>query len=179
MEGGAAVTNDDEICNTLYKLRDFGQYEKVRGNVDVPGLNSKMQEISALIGLKNLEKIDLILDKRRENIKRYIDFFEGIKENKFDTMTVQDNVFCSYLYYPIILNEEATDFVNYMQDNGVIVRRYYTAVHELDLYNGKYKTQDLSFTNNIKDRLVALPIHTIMSETEINYLFGIVKKGFK
>ena len=53
-------------------------------------------------------------------------------------MLVNDNVFCPYLYYPLILNEDATDFVNYMFDNGIMVRRYYTAVHSLDLYNNKY-----------------------------------------
>lgn len=178
MEGGAAISNNTEIYDILYKLRDFGQYEKVRGNVDVPGLNSKMQEISALVGIKNLEKIDYILNKRNENINKYKLFFEGFKKNKFETMLVNDNVFCTYLYYPLILNEDATDFVNYMFDNGIMVRRYYTAVHSLDLYRDKYETQDLSFTNNIKDRLVALPIHTIMSETEINYLFDTVKKYF-
>ena len=179
MEGGAAVTNDDEIWNTLYKLRDFGQYEKVRGNVDVPGLNSKMQEVSALVGIKNLEKIDFILSKRCENIKRYIDFFEGIKEDKFDTMKVKHDIFCSYLYYPIILKEDATDFVDYMHSHDIMVRRYYTAVHNLDLYKDKCKTLDLEYTNKVKDRVVSIPIHTVMSDDEINYLFNTVSNFFE
>ena len=178
MEGGVAITSDDEIWDVLYKLRDFGQYEKVRGNVDVAGLNSKMQEVSALVGLKNLEKIDLILEKRSQNVQRYRDFFENFGD-EIDTMSIRSDVFCTYLYYPIILKQEATEFVNYMQNNGVVARRYYTAAHLLDLYRGKYETQDLSFTNSIKDRLVALPIHTVMSDDEIDYLFETVSNSFK
>ncbi len=178
MEGGTAITSDEDVWSTLYKLRDFGQYEKVRGNVDVAGLNSKMQEVSALVGLKNLEKIDLIVDKRTQNVQRYNNFFENFGD-EIDTMSIRDDVFCTYLYYPIILKEEATEFVDYMQSNGVVVRRYYTAVHLLDLYRDKYKTQDLSFTNSVKDRLVALPIHTVMNDDEISHLFETVSNFFK
>jgi len=180
MEGGGAITNDPEIHNTLIKLRDFGQYEKVRGNVDVPGLNSKMQEISALVGIKNLEKVDFILKNRKNNINRYRKFF-GSKENSkfFNVMDVSSDVNCTYLYYPIVLKEEATPFVNYMQENNIMVRRYYTAVHELDLYKNKYMSLDLTNTNEIKDKVVSIPIHTIMKDEEMDYLFETVNNFFK
>ncbi len=66
MEGGAALCHDKEIHSLLSRIRDFGQYEKSIGDVDIPGLNSKMQEISAIVGLKNLEKI-LIVSYPNEN----------------------------------------------------------------------------------------------------------------
>jgi len=179
MEGGLAVTNDDDIHNYLSIIRDFGQYEKVRGNVSVPGLNSKMPEISAIVGLKNLEKIDFILTKRRENIKKYKSFFEDpARRDLFSTMKVRADVICNYLYFPIILKEEATNFVNYLQANNITVRRYYTAVHDLDFYRGKYKSFNLDFTDAIKNRVVAIPIHTIMDDGEINYIFEIVTNYF-
>ena len=146
----------------------------------MPGLNSKMQEISALVGIKNLEKVDFILDSRRKNIKRYKEFFDS-KDNKqfFDVMDVSHDVDCTYLYYPIILKEEATKFVEYMQENNIMVRRYYTAVHELDLYKNKYMSLDLSYTNEIKDRVVSIPIHTLMENNEIDYLCETVNNFFK
>jgi dTDP-4-amino-4,6-dideoxygalactose transaminase len=86
-------------------------------------------------------------------------------------MKVLEDVECNYLYYPIILAEEATDFVEYLHSKGVMVRRYYTAVHTLDYYHQKYQCLDLSFTESIKDRVVSIPIHTIMSDEEIEYVF--------
>ena len=62
-------------------------------------------------------------------------------------------------------------FVNYMQAKGIAVRRYYTANHGLKFYQGRYREQDLSYTNAIKDNLVSLPLHTVMSEEELEYLF--------
>lgn len=177
MEGGANVVNDPEIADLLLRLRDFGQYEKTRGDVDIPGLNSKMTEVCALVGLRNLEKIDFILSSRAKNLARYVEFFGGLeKRGLLRTMKVCKEVTCPYLYFPIILNDEATDFVNYMQSKNIAVRRYYTANHDLKFYRGKYREQDLSFTNAIKDNIVSLPLHTVMSEEELDYLFTTIKE---
>jgi dTDP-4-amino-4,6-dideoxygalactose transaminase len=195
MEGGAAVVNDHEISSILKKLRDFGQYEKERGDIDTPGLNSKMQEISAIVGIKNLEKIDYIITEKKKNIRRYEDFFQNLeKEGNLKNMRVRNDVFCTYLYYPIILNEDATDFVTYLNQEDIACRRYYTAVHSLKLYRNKFmcdkrstcscsgycqEEEGLKYTNSIKDRIVSLPIHTEMKKEEIEYLFNTCKKYFK
>jgi len=179
MEGGAVVTSDPEIAATLIQLRDFGQFEKSRGDVAIPGLNSKMQEISALVGLKNLASIDNILALRERQILRYRDFFATCEAKGYlRNMMVKSNVRCMYLYYPIILREDATTFVSHMQDNGIVVRRYYSAVHSLSYYKGKYFEMDLDLTNSIKDKIVALPLHTIMSDAEVNYLFRTIDNYF-
>jgi dTDP-4-amino-4,6-dideoxygalactose transaminase len=78
----------------------------------------------------------------------------------------------------VILNEEASRFVDYMKDKRIAVRRYYTATHALKFYQGQYRRRPLDYTNQIKDRVVALPIHTIMSDAEMNYLFDAVASYF-
>lgn len=180
MEGGANIVNDSEIDELLRRLRDFGQYEKVRGDVDTPGLNSKMTEVCALVGLRNLDKVDVILSNRAKNAARYVEFFQGLEQRGLlRTMKVRPEVSCPFLYFPIILNEEATEFVSFMQAKNIAVRRYYTANHDLKFYRGRYREQDLSFTNAIKDRIVSLPLHTIMSEEEMEYLFRAVGGYFR
>ncbi|MBN1185428.1 MAG: DegT/DnrJ/EryC1/StrS family aminotransferase [Bacteroidales bacterium] len=179
MEGGAALTDNDEVHEYMSRIREFGQYEKVRGDIDIAGLNSKMQEISAIVGIKNLEKIDYILSLRKKNIEEYRKFFSGLEnKGKIKLMKVSEKVFCPYLYFPIILNEDATAFVDYMNKNDIAVRRYYTAVHGLTLYKNKFKELNLDFTNSIKEKIVSLPIHTEMSDSELNYLFTTVENYF-
>lgn len=179
MEGGANIVNDPEIADYLLRLRDFGQYEKTRGDVDIPGLNSKMTEICALVGIKNLEKVDFILNNRFENIEAYRNHFAILEaDGHLKTMRIRPKVRCTYLYFPIILNEDATDFVDYMQNHNIAVRRYYTATHDLKFYKNHFRNQDLSFTNKIKDNLVSLPIHTIMSKEELSYMFETVNNFF-
>ncbi len=179
MEGGGNVVSDPEIADYLLRLRDFGQYEKTRGDVDIPGLNSKMTEVCALVGLRNLEKIDFILTSRAKNAAHYREFFGGLESRgMLRQMRVTPEVTCPYLYFPIVLNEEATEFVRHMGGKNIAVRRYYTATHDLKFYRGRYRQQDLSFTNAIKDNVVSLPIHTVMSETEMDRLFSVVQEYF-
>lgn len=179
MEGGAAIVHDKETYELLSRTREFGQYEKMRGDVDLPGLNSKMQEISAIVGLKNLEKIDIILENRKQNIAKYKSFFAELENKGFiKNMKVLPDVFCPYLYYPIILNEEGTSFVAFMDKKGIAVRRYYTACHTLSFYKNKYAESSLTFTESIKDRIISLPIHTLMASEEIEYLYNAVSEYF-
>lgn len=179
MEGGAAIVNDCEIAEYLMRLREFGQYEKTRGDVDIPGLNSKMTEVCALVGLKNLAKAEYIIKKRKENASRYIEYFSGMEEKGLlRTMKVNPSVECPYLYFPIILNEEATAFVDHLESKGVSARRYYTATHNLKFYKDRYRKQDLSYTESIMDRLVALPLHTEMTDQEIEFLLTSVDSYF-
>jgi dTDP-4-amino-4,6-dideoxygalactose transaminase len=179
LEGGANIVNDPTVAEYLMRLRDFGQYEKTRGDIDMPGLNSKMTEVCALVGMANLRKVDHILSSRMKNAARYREFFGKMEsEGMLRTMKVSDDVTCPYLYFPVILHEEATAFVQHMQSKDIAVRRYYTANHNLKFYKGRYREQDLSFTNAIKDNLVSLPLHTIMSDEEMEYLFTSVRSYF-
>ena len=179
MEGGANIVNDPEIAADLLRLRDFGQFEKTRGDINLPGLNSKMTEICALVGLRNLDKVDQILNGRARNADRYREFFGGLEARGcLRQMDVSPAVTCPYLYFPIILTEDATEFVAYMQAREIGVRRYYTATHDLTYYRDQYRRQDLSFTNEIKDRIVSLPLHTVMTDAEMDYLFDSVGAYF-
>jgi dTDP-4-amino-4,6-dideoxygalactose transaminase len=180
MEGGVNIVNDAEIQEYLIRLRDYGQFEKVRGDIDLPGLNSKMQEVSAIVGLKNLEKVDFILGNRSKNAAQYLKYFKKLEDyGLVKTMEVSDDIVCTYLYFPIVLNEDATKFVDFMQANGIAVRRYYTANHSLTYYKSKYRQQDLTHTEYVKDRVVSLPLHTIMTTEEFDYLFTTINRFFK
>jgi dTDP-4-amino-4,6-dideoxygalactose transaminase len=48
----------------------------------------------------------------------------------------------------------------------------------LKFYRGRYREQDLSFTRSIQDNVVALPLHTVMSDAEMDYLFAAVAAYF-
>jgi dTDP-4-amino-4,6-dideoxygalactose transaminase len=65
-----------------------------------------------------------------------------------------------------------------MQDNGIAVRRYYTANHELKYYSGRYRQQDLEYTDFIKNRIVSLPIHTVMNDEEFTKMFDTISDYF-
>lgn len=181
MEGGCAISNHKDITSYLKYLRDFGQYEKSIGNVKLPGLNSKMQEISAIVGNSNLKNFKKILKNRTSIIKKYRNFFSKLESKKLlSIMKINPEVFCVHSYFPIILNKNNKLFEKYLKQNKINFRKYYTAVHCLDYYK-KNKIQNnfgLSYTNSIKDKVIALPIFSNMLKKEMDYLFKKINNFF-
>ena len=72
-EGGAVVTNDDDLAQQIRLMRNFGFVDF--DNVIYPGTNGKMPEICAAIGLANLETIDFFVRRNIENYAAYSEIF--------------------------------------------------------------------------------------------------------
>lgn len=182
MEGGCAVSNNLKINNYLKYLRDFGQFEKKIGNIKLPGLNSKMQEISAIVGNYNLKNFNSNFKNRFMIIKKYNNFFKIFEKKKiFSLMKVSPSVMCSYLYYPIIIRKNIKNFQIHLKKKNINYRKYYSCVHTLDFYKNekKFLNMGLEFTNKIKNKIIALPIFSDMSEKEMRYIFKTISQFYK
>tara|TARA_B100000989_G_C19523186_1_gene465347 strand:- start:1712 stop:2869 length:1158 start_codon:yes stop_codon:yes gene_type:complete len=183
MEGGCVVSNDLQITNYCRYVRDFGQYEKNIGNIKLPGLNSKMQEISAIVGNLNLKNFNKVLKKRMNVIRLYKKFFQNFEKKKiFSLMRVDPNVDCTYLYFPILVNQKIIKFKEYLKKSNISFRKYYSAVHCLDFYKKEKKASlklNLEYTNRIKDKIIALPVFSDMSIKEIKYIFRKISLFYK
>ena len=82
----------------------------------MPGLNSKMQEVSAIIGNYNLRNFNKTLNNRMKVIKQYQNFFRKYDEkNIFSLMKINKEVDCTYLYFPIIVNKNLNKFKKYLE----------------------------------------------------------------
>ena len=183
VEGGCAITSNKSIQKILKALRNFGQLDKKTNDVIVPGLNSKMSELSAIVGLENLKNINLILSKRKQVIKRYTEFFKTLENKNFiSLMNVKKNIFCNFFFFPIILkNKSSQQFINFMNKKKIYCRTYYKSVHTLTYYkkiNLLKSKSDLSFTNKIKNKIIAIPLHSEMKNKQIGYLFKSVEQFF-
>ncbi len=183
MEGGCVVSNDLQITNYCKYIRDFGQYEKNIGNIKLPGLNSKMQEISAIVGNLNLKNFNKILKKRMKIIKTYENFFKNFERKKiFSLMKIDPNVNCTYLYFPILVNQKIIKFKEHLKKSNISFRKYYSAVHHLDFYKKEKKTSlklNLEYTNKIKDKVIALPVFSDMTTKEVKYIFEKINQFYK
>lgn len=182
MEGGCVVSNNREILNYCSYLRDFGQFEKKIGNVKLPGLNSKMQEVSAIVGNYNLKNFNKIIKQRLKIIEKLKNFFQIYEKKKIiSIMKVDSNVICTYLYFPILVHKNIKNFKKYLTIHNINFRKYYSAVHTLDFYRKKKNSlnSNLNYTNQIKDKIIALPVFSDMTTNEINYIFKKINQFYK
>lgn len=75
-EGGAVLTNDDQLAETIRLMRNFGF--SGLDNVIHPGTNGKMTEINAAMGLVNLEALDGFVESNRVSYQHYVDLLSNI-----------------------------------------------------------------------------------------------------
>jgi len=137
IEGGMICTDNKEIYDLLLMIRSHGwsrdlEADERRGlkwmwDVDdfselytfyVPGFNLRSTDLQAFIGLRQLEKIEIISDKRNENFKLYQKI---LGEQGMWTPTVDKNNFISNFAYPV-MSEDKENIIKRLQDNKIEVR---------------------------------------------------------
>jgi dTDP-4-amino-4,6-dideoxyglucose len=167
IEGGCLCSHDRALLQRAAAIRNFGQDEQ--GNCTLVGLNGKMSEVNAIIGLTQLDRLDPALQRRREAASYLQRGLRGIPG--LHPCVAADGEEPVWQYLPVRV--DASDFgidreqlLAHMQQAGVMLRRYYApACHQFPAYADTAQ-QNLSLTEHLAREVVALPIYNDMREEE-------------
>jgi len=171
LEGGAVVTNDNDLAEKLRYMRNFGfaKYDQV----DHVGSNGKMNEVSGAMGLTSLESIDEFIEHNRRNYQSYQHFLAdipGLELLKFDETQLGN-----YQYIIIEVEDHVTgvtrdELIAILHAENILARRYfYPGCHRMQPYASLYphSADWLPRTEEIAQRVMVLPTGTSISEVEI------------
>ncbi|MFZ4641427.1 MAG: DegT/DnrJ/EryC1/StrS family aminotransferase [Nodosilinea sp.] len=178
-EGGAIVTNDDELNEKLRLMKNFGfvNYDQVI----YLGINGKMAEVSAAMGLTSLESITEFIEANRRNYHAYQ---EGLADlpgiSLFPFNQVEQN---NYQYVVVEVDEAlagvSRDFlVRILHAENVIARRYfYPGCHRMEPYRSYFPHAGLLLpeTEKLCERVLILPTGTATSEEDISIICQILR----
>lgn len=177
VEGGAITTDDEELMDKLWKLKDFGiRNEEV---VDGIGANAKMNEFCAAMGLCNLIHIDEEIEKRRHVFERYMENLSGIDGIRL--MKLQKDVKPNYAYFPIIVDEQAFGagrqvIIDSLKAEDIYVRKYfYPLTSDMDCYKGRFDSSLTPVAKWTADRAITLPMSASLAPEDIDRICGIVR----
>jgi len=162
IEGGCLTYNDEKLFKKIYNLRNFGiQSEEL---VEDIGINGKMNEIQAAVGLLNLELVASEKQKRAQINSFYdknISKIDGIFIPKMPSNTTN-----SYQYYPIIINDNYPISRNELHDKfkskNIMTRKYfYPLCSDYECYRDLKSSsiENLPIANDIKNRVLCLPLY--------------------
>jgi len=178
-EGGAVVTNDDELATKIRLMTNFGfaGYDKVI----YVGTNGKMSEISAAMGLTGLESLDEFIAANRCNCATYragLQAVPGIKLIAYNE-TERNN----YQYVIVEVDEMATgisrdDLVRVLHAENVLARRYfYPGCHEMEPYRSNFPHAGLLLpeTEKLTQRVMSLPTGTAVGPEEIETICAVIR----
>ncbi len=160
VEGGAVMTKDPEISHNVQRMRNFGHAGF--GHFEGIGINGKNSEFHAAMGLVNLNYIEEILDKRKEQCALYEELFMDLP---VQTIQIQAGTEWNYSYYPVIFDSEETTLriKAALEGNNIYPRRYfYPSLCELDYVSSN--NTDISV--DISKRILCLPLYHELKEIE-------------
>ena len=182
IEGGCLTYNDENLKRKIYNLRNFGiQSEEI---VEDVGINGKMNEFQAAMGLENL-KIYREEQQKRAKVKAFYDkHLSKIKGIRIPKMP--ENVTNSYQYYPIVIEEDypisRNELYDRFKEHNILTRKYfYPACHDYDCYKNDLavKLADLTVVNDLKHRVLCLPFYGSLEEETLEFICSFISNGGK
>lgn len=178
-EGGAVVTNDDELAGKMRLMKNFGfsGYD----NVIYIGTNGKMNEVCAAMGLTGLEDLDAFVASNRRNYTRYKKELKGVPG--VQVLTYNEAEKCNYQYVVVEIDEAVThvsrdEFIQVLHAENVLARRYfYPACHRMEPYRSYFPHASLLLpeTERLARCVLCLPTGTAIGVDEIGVICGLIK----
>jgi len=179
LEGGAIVTNNDELANRARKMINFGFADYDR--VDDIGTNGKMNEVSAAMGLTNLEVIAELVAVNYRNYKLYQKELDGVQG--LHLVTFDEAEKNNYQYLVLEIDEDAAgisrnQLTEILHAENVLARRYfYPGCHRMEPYHSLSPDVGLRLpeTERITERMLCLPTGTGITQEQISAVCSLIR----
>jgi len=177
-EGGAVLTNDDELADAMRLMRNFGF--SGMDNVIHPGTNGKMIEIAAAMGLVNLESIDNVTDANRNNYETYHKELSSVPG--ISLLTYAESEHNNYQYIVMEIGEKCSiardDLIRVLHADNILARKYFwPGCHKMKPYRDLFPHAGLLLpnTSQVAERVVVLPTGTTMNDDNIRTIASVIR----
>jgi len=175
-EGGAIISKNKEVKEKIDKLKNFGIINETV--VEEFGINGKMSEFNAALGLLQLKQIDNDIKKRKK-----IDIYYRNKLNSVVGITCFSYTNMkkgNYSYFPILVEDNyglTRDQLYYkLRKNGIYARRYFfPLITDFKIYKSK---SSFNIAKKISNKVICLPIYPELKIKSIDLIIKIIKNKF-
>jgi dTDP-4-amino-4,6-dideoxygalactose transaminase len=178
-EGGAVVTNDDELAAKIRLMRNFGfaDYDEV---VQI-GINGKMNEVSAAMGLSSLESMDSIIAINQDNYEHYKRELQGIPGLRL--LNYSESELRNFHYIVLEIDEDVTQISRdqlqqILWAENILARRYfYPGCHRMEPYRSYFPHAGLLLPNTerLVTQVLCLPTGMSIGSVEISKICEILR----
>lgn len=172
IEGGAVVSNRQKNIDAVNLLRNFGIVSEEKSVL--AGINAKMNEFQAAMGLCNLEYVNKNIEKRKKLYELYID---GLKSN--NNVAFQKIIASkyNYSYMPVYFkskkNRDAV-FAALLKNNIKARKYFYPLVSSYSYSNQTTQTSELKIAKQISDGILCLPLYASLENEVVKKIIGII-----
>ena len=160
-DGGAVVTDNEEIKEKLIQMRNYGQSEKYHH--DFVGVNSRLDELQAVILQTKLKHLDKWIERRRKNAEIYRRLLQDS-----DVILPVEKRFAKHAYHLYVIRSKNRDYLKKkLLQNDINAQIHYPIpVHKQKAYLN-FNDFKLDTTDKICNEILSLPLHPWMDYEEI------------
>jgi len=190
-EGGMIVTDDEGVARLCRSLRNQGRGEKGTWLVhERLGYNYRLDELSAALGVAQMERIEEILCRRERVAGLYHERLSSIKGVKIPFITPEVTRMSWFVYVIRVGFEEASPrkqeavrdhVMGRLQQAGIGCRPYFTPIHLQPFYRSQfgYREGDFPVAEMLGRTSIAIPFHNNLTLEEIDYVAGVLEKALR
>ena len=162
-EGGAVISNDDELAARMRKVKGQGQSLTRRYWHDEVGFNYRMTNICAAIGLAQIERLDQILERKRTIAAAYR---AALANSGVQFQEIPENVKSSEWLVSTLVPEgvDRDEVMQHMAGNGVDTRPVFYCAHHMPMYA---TGQSLPVAEDISRRGISLPSFPGLTDEQV------------
>ena len=178
-EGGAVVTNDDALAEKMRLMRNFGF--KGFDNVVYLGVNGKMSEVCAAMGLTNLEAMEEIVAVNKRNYLTYCDELRsvaGVSVIRYEPEEKNNYQYVVIEVDPDVCPRNRDEIVEALHAENVIARKYFwPGCHQMEPYRTTQPDagNHLPETERVAARVVVLPTGQTIDESTVRRVCRIIR----
>lgn len=176
IEGGMIVGNNNSYKKRLTIIKNFG-IDDSTAEILESGLNAKMTEFSAAMGLSLFPELDSIINRRKEIVELYIKNLDlpGIKIHIPD-----ESIKYNYAYFPILVDKEKfgidrDELLDYLEKYNIFTRKYFYPLC-CDPNYMEFKEEDVKNARYVSNNVLTLPLYPTLENEEVEYICSLIKK---
>ncbi|MDB9758770.1 DegT/DnrJ/EryC1/StrS family aminotransferase [Gammaproteobacteria bacterium] len=176
-EGGMVVVNSSHEKNLVDQLKNFG-ISPDSTNINIArGLNAKMSELNAAVGLCQLKYIKSVFQRRREIDNYYreqLKDLEGISLYQYDPESDPN-----YSYFPILVTDQypqdRDELCEKLKSKGVFARKYfYPLLHASERPGKEFLKRNFPVANRVANQVLCLPIFPDLTLQQVEYICDVI-----
>lgn len=170
-EGGAVFCKEESLYKQFFYSHNFGH----NGPLEFHGLgvNGKISELQAAMGLSVFPYMDLIISER----KKVVEYYEqSLDFSKLGKMKIRENTEWNYSYYPVLFPDETTLLAveaKLIAENIIARRYFYPSLNNLP-YCENVK---MPVSDSVASRVLCLPLYVGLTEVDLNSIVGLINSN--